>query len=301
MYASQNKGYFPGPNASGYFILRQGLTDSDQIPDVTTIWDWQAPLASVMGIKFNHDGAGADRADRFLTLINHPSFICPDNFGVTAIRWSGSTGPNWMNQFTRNGHTWPSGAKQWQSYLTAMVFQFVNSNTPQPFSNPGQRTNGTSFYDPPPGYAPKTSRVGNASRKIYAADGGRYYEQTSGILDMDTSLATVAGGAWADVGPYSQFSNGFNRGRAPGNNGGGQDIRLLWARHGTTKANQAADAYKFNAVFFDGHVELLGDLEGSRPSFWLPKGSTIANASTEVQPDVAAKFGIPSGTYTVGE
>ena len=40
--------------------------------------------------------------------------------------------------------------------------------------------------------------------------------------------------------------------------------------------NGPADSYRFVVGFFDGHVATMGDLEGSNPKYWMPKGSTIA-------------------------
>lgn len=66
---------------------------------------------------------------------------------------------------------------------------------------------------------------------------------------------------------------------------------------------QASDRYKFNAVFFDGHVELLGDLEGANPNFWNPKGTSIGpTAGTQMPNSVLTRYGIDSGkAYIVGE
>ena len=42
-----------------------------------------------------------------------------------------------------------------------------------------------------------------------------------------------------------------------------------------------------NAGFFDGHVETLGDLEGSNPEFWVPKGTEVAANASQIDPKVA--------------
>jgi prepilin-type processing-associated H-X9-DG protein len=57
------------------------------------------------------------------------------------------------------------------------------------------------------------------------------------------------------------------------------------------------NSYLFNAAFFDGHVETLGDLQGADPAFWAPTGSTIGGPPTtgespgEELPDVANAYG----------
>jgi prepilin-type processing-associated H-X9-DG protein len=61
-------------------------------------------------------------------------------------------------------------------------------------------------------------------------------------------------------------------------------------RHGKSVANAPADSFRFNVAFYDGHVETLGDLEGSDPNMWMPTGSTVPTPSSEMQPDVVARF-----------
>ena len=101
---------------------------------------------------------------------------------------------------------------------------------------------------------------------------------------------------------YNHANPGHDRGLAP-NNGGNltNDYRMLWARHGSGKPRGAADTFRFNAGFLDGHVETLGDLEGADPKLWLPKGTTIAqgiSSNSEVWQDVATKYGKgSSGVY----
>ena len=60
---------------------------------------------------------------------------------------------------------------------------------------------------------------------------------------------------------------------------------------GTSKA--VCHGSSMNHVFFDGHVELMGDLQGSDPSFWMPTGSYYnpGDAKVPIQPDVKNKYG----------
>jgi prepilin-type processing-associated H-X9-DG protein len=107
------------------------------------------------------------------------------------------------------------------------------------------------------------------------------------------------GGEYCDWGADSAYTRAESRERAL-NNGdkAGHDERVLWARHGQLILGGPPDSFKFNAVFFDGHVETLGDLQGANPAFWAPKGTVMQAA--ELWPDVYQRFGIPSGvSYTV--
>ena len=68
LYAAQNRGCFPGPNTSGYHFLTQSsiYKDPTNIPEISAIFDWQAPLANVMNVKFDHGNTGAAKVDRLL-------------------------------------------------------------------------------------------------------------------------------------------------------------------------------------------------------------------------------------------
>jgi len=92
LYAQEYGGCFPGgANSSGAFLYGPAFSNS-YCPNVSQIWDWQAPIAKAIRMPFN-DGASLDqRIDRFRYLANHPMFRCPDNDAlatpVGAIDWS---------------------------------------------------------------------------------------------------------------------------------------------------------------------------------------------------------------------
>jgi prepilin-type processing-associated H-X9-DG protein len=69
---------------------------------------------------------------------------------------------------------------------------------------------------------------------------------------------------------------------------------MIWAPHGALHPFAAANTFRFNAGFFDGHVETLGDLEGANPNFYHPVGTTVGTG--ECYPDVYAHFGLPTAT-----
>jgi prepilin-type N-terminal cleavage/methylation domain-containing protein/prepilin-type processing-associated H-X9-DG protein len=303
IYATQNKGYFPGPNTSGLHLLaRSDVNQNNVVGGVVSIWDWHSPLAKVMGVRFNEGPSIANTMDRFVTLLNFPGYICPENDIMVASFGGPAPFDSAINGTGPNSKKWPAGLRQWASYSTPLLFQFVSNGTRQPFdqSRALQRTN-AQFCDVPPSYISKISKVGAAARKIYMADGNRFANNST-LPDMDASYDTRLGGAWADWGPFDTNGNGFNRFRGKWgtavNGTTGRDVRPLWARHGTLKPLQADDAYKFNALFFDGHVALLGDLEGSNPVYWAPKGSTIPIG--EFWPDVKLFYGI-TADYVVPE
>lgn len=290
-YAAQHKGFIPGsPNTSGLGILQNALITQTNCPDISQIWDWQAPLAKIMGIKFNQDGGALARIERFTTLINHPAYTCPEN-DIIATAFTGSGGPNFP-------------ATKWISYNTGAVLLMVNSKTAQNFSSgkgsPIGTTNGEVFYDPPPGYTPKITKLGKSARKIYVGDGARFSTGTPPTMNLDFDAGN--GGAYSDSGAFGKFSRAWDRGKAPGNGGAGSDARILSFRHGISQPNRAGDAYRANFGFYDGHVETLGDLEVSNPTYWLPRGTSLQADLTEQYPDAYNKYlkGVPN-PYTVPE
>jgi prepilin-type processing-associated H-X9-DG protein len=61
-------------------------------------------------------------------------------------------------------------------------------------------------------------------------------------------------------------------------------------RHGALKAGGSADSFRFNAGFFDGHVEALDEMEGADPSLWMPTGTEVPNAAGQMYKDVYDQY-----------
>src|SRR4029453_94730 len=121
-------------------------------------------------------------------------------------------------------------------------------------------------WNVPSGYNVKLSKVGDPSRKVFIADGARY-SNTGIVPDFDLQIGSSHGGAFSDQGPATRFSNAWDRGKAAGNqpnpgNAGIRDARIYPYRPGPMISLSRGDTFKFNVGFFDGHVELLGDLQG---------------------------------------
>jgi prepilin-type N-terminal cleavage/methylation domain-containing protein/prepilin-type processing-associated H-X9-DG protein len=280
IYVAQNKGYFPGgANSSGAF-LRVGTAFSDaNCPEVSQVWDWQSPIALVTGIDFERGGTVTQRIARFKRLNEFPGFRCPEVGEDMLMVPYGSPS---------------AGTVYLTSYNTAAIFHYTR---------PGAGAKGAagvelshSEYQVPPGYAPKITSVQNAAKKIYIADGARYSKSDGTGPDYDFSYAGGFGGAFGDVGAWSKFSASWDRAMAPGNGGGTVDSRIFGFRHGGNKAGGSADSFRFNAGFFDGHVESLGDLEGADPALWMPTGTT-AGTSDQMYKDVSDRYVKGAGTY----
>ena len=57
--------------------------------------------------------------------------------------------------------------------------------------------------------------------------------------------------------------------------------------------------YKMNAGFYDGHVELLGDLQASDPHLWLPTGSIFRPSKDAMCTDAQNKFAPGNADITI--
>jgi prepilin-type processing-associated H-X9-DG protein len=149
-----------------------------------------------------------------------------------------------------------------------------------------------SYYNTAAGYSPKLGSVRYAARKVFMADAGMWSDGKQTPDANITYSAAYDSSCFSDVGPWDQFSRAWLRTNCPGNAGGLlYDARIYGFRHGKSVANAPADSFRFNVAFYDGHVETMGDLEGSDPNMWMPTGSTVPSAS-EMQPDVIAKYSI---------
>jgi prepilin-type processing-associated H-X9-DG protein len=106
---------------------------------------------------------------------------------------------------------------------------------------------------------------------------------------MGGLLGGSGGGAFADMGPWSNGTNSWDRSFAKGNTHrpGTVDARIYAFRHGTRTQFGATDSYRLNCGFFDGHVESMGDLQASNPHMWMPKG-------TAYDPATAKQFKLPN-------
>jgi prepilin-type processing-associated H-X9-DG protein/prepilin-type N-terminal cleavage/methylation domain-containing protein len=281
IYASQNRGAIPGsPWTTGTFIYSNPVTGTiatddsgvvygaNNLPTIVQSMDWASPIMRVMGLRFPNTVPGGAlasgnidsgpsaktlqaRQDRYLTICTMKQFKCPEN-DVLAVPFATA------NQ----GQTIPSVEPQ-LSYISSFYFLIEGkglANITAP--------SGAGFVIMPQGYSPNIGRVGNGARKIFLADGAKFSSKTQLPPDPDLNFSPSTGGAFADQCAASSFSRAFARDYSDNPASTGFDVRPLWARHGNAKTG-----FKANYAFFDGHVELLSDLDGSRPEFWYPKGT----------------------------
>lgn len=311
MYSSQNRGYILGsPNTTGAVLYNPNplpsgyvnkLNLTNNVPNVTQIFDWQTPVLDMFNVQIHYTNPGTDpghvkaqaRWDRVSAGLNYPGFQCPQNTILEDFYIANST----MFPTATNTQYFEPGF----SYSTSLGFLITSDPTFQTDGTTTITNSGTAYLNPPGGYSPQISKVGDPSRKIFISEGARY--NYNGEHDMDFSPGgNVAGspdtasqgGAYADYGAYDTYNRGHQRDGCPGaqTTPSSNDERLIWCQHGAVTPHASADQMKFTAGFFDGHAEVLGDLQGSDPSYWVPKGSWIGD---QIWTDTEAKFGYPNG------
>jgi prepilin-type N-terminal cleavage/methylation domain-containing protein/prepilin-type processing-associated H-X9-DG protein len=336
-YCTQYQGWIPGsPMTTGAFLYNRNTQpwtyntrySDTNCPGIVQAWDWQSPLARMMGIELDpptnviaanptayevggvySDATQGSRMYRFNLLMNEKIFTCPEN-QFTAYEYTSRSGANGTATAQQNGGL-IIGAP---SYITAEDF-LMQPNFAGNYGNKAVMLNEVyaywnatnAFFQPPPGYGPRITKVGLPSHKIYIADGAVW-------SDFSTTPNYVLGiwgeapdfSSYSDFGAFSDMSRALCRaGNLPsggGGRGGGPptgnslgvgpnptqiqgpssslpyDPRIFGFRHGTLQPWGPTGLYKFNAGFYDGHVETMDDLAGSDPNLWNPPGTTIPTA-----------------------
>jgi prepilin-type N-terminal cleavage/methylation domain-containing protein/prepilin-type processing-associated H-X9-DG protein len=300
MYAANNKGFIPGSMTSGKFMFNPDgssntaavPTDNSKCPGIIQHWDWMSPIAKMMGVKFEEGETWMERLNRFERLRVFGPFQCPENsFLAGPVSFAnanpgpGTGGPTVSYNLTI-------------AYCTSAYFQLPDNK-----ANNGNvtRTRCGPDLNVPTGFSPQIAKIRNSSRKIYIADAAKFSNSTQ-APNISITVRSDAGGAFADAGAFQKNSTAWNRALAPGNGGTGVDTRVLAFRHGNRMPFGNADSYKMNAGFFDGHVELLGDLEAANPSLWMPTGSfynpngtngggATSSTNTQISVDAGRKYG----------
>jgi prepilin-type N-terminal cleavage/methylation domain-containing protein/prepilin-type processing-associated H-X9-DG protein len=297
------------------------------MPGIVQTWDWQSPLAKFMGIEttppitmqnstyppatddMSSDSHESSRLYRFNTLMNSRYFACPEN------QFAGY-------EYVFGGVAYNGGlVLPMASYFTAGDFLML-PNFPTATGSPNTSLIGevyspwstkTSYFLLPSGYGPKITRVGIPSHKIYLADGGiwsDFAQSPNYTLPIRGTMPDYS--SYTDFGDYSGLSRALCRASNLGQRTGAlitgtiqgppnqsvdsYDGRIYGFRHGTLNPWAPTGQYKFNAGFYDGHVETLDDLSGADPSMWNPPGTSVWMAT--VLPDVQAQFNITSTSGT---
>jgi len=286
-------------------------------PGISEPNDWIGPLNKYMGDRRDPAIEGNDDVARYNRYRTLPYLICPGYRSMPVAASSVSDAD--------------AGAGQGISYCTSLAFLDKAWET---FSATGKTELDGNLVVPrdgsldrgiitlPLSYGPKITLVGDASRKIFAADGSRaVIASPSGginvaqppayVISASPSTTNWDNTSYADYGAFGGWTHSAYRTAVPGNatHPPAQDIRVWTYRHGTLGAFKSAGQYRMNAVFFDGHGECLDDVQSSNPALWMPRGSVIYPAggcsgsvvagTKTVWTDVVNKYcpGVGSGAW----
>jgi len=299
IFAAQNKGFIPGgPFSSGRHLFVDPKINSTanpsysnaNCPSVVQIFDWASPIAKAMGTKFDEGAFQQNRTRRFAAMRDLPQFRCPTN-DILSVQF----GTTLADDNTTTPATVVSSGRM-VSYCTSISFLLIQSTGAN--GSWGVNTTRQNEWNVPSGYNTKINKVGDAARKIFIADGAKY--STGSITpDYDLNYMGSFGGAFGDQGP-TKFSRAWSRDGVPGSGVTGTDCRAYWARHGPNfKRNAPSGYYRFNAAFFDGHVETLDDLTGSNPYLWYPKGTMLDTQTSQMYTDQTNAHKLPGTKVAV--
>ncbi len=293
-YTNENSDFFPGINTSGvrlrqHYILQSGLIEEVTNADAPVqTYDWITPLIG------QFDELPAKRADRW-AFFWQERYACPNVSKTTSVLYQpGGLGAE-RNDFQE--YAWKQN-----SYLMGIYFQFWGDGTQRvelakhapPLNTlsitPVRKPANWSEVRLPERYRSRINEVGAASRKLFASDGTRYLPGGDVPLDHDADIIPSIFGAFTEAGAWRAGATAFGvargtqtwDGRQVGGSSPseGKNIPLSW-RHGCetdTSGDATRNPGQMNALFFDGHVEVLNDRQSREPHLWFPAGTVIESA-----------------------
>jgi prepilin-type N-terminal cleavage/methylation domain-containing protein/prepilin-type processing-associated H-X9-DG protein len=237
--------------------------------------DWMTPLAPFLNINITFPTGNSfvnNVSVEFETLRAAKIYTCPENQFLTLSPYSSTP---------------QAAVGLMPSYCAAFDF-LIGTSTNAPQTIVGMNP---TYSTMPNGYKPKLSLVGNGSRKIFMADGGKYSDSDGTGPNCNLNPFASLGGAAEDYGSYTSFSKSWERGLVPGNGaayGSVIDDRVYAYRHGGGSKGSPGGTYKMNVAFFDGHVDTMNDIDSADPNMWGPSGMDIFAA--ELSKDVATRY-----------
>lgn len=287
-YTSDNDGWIPGsPQTTGLYLRGAPAAYGPAVQR----WDFMGPLAEIMGLGIPQgDGSPGSIVRRFNELRSSPAFLCRSNRFLSTY-YPSPGAPN-------------AGTGRMVSMNTVRAQLTLFSSTGTDPRAQGMVNASTNSDNIPSTYGPVVNRLGIPANKIFCADGARYSSSTSGEeVQPDYDLAPEAGfgGAFCDSGGYASFSKSWDRSRAPGNGYIGRfDARIWGFRHANSDppVGAAANAFKINLIFHDGHGETQGDLDSTNPHQWLPQGTIVGLSN--IWRDTRLRFNLSPGPGGAG-
>lgn len=288
VYTAQNQDWLPGMNTTGVALREIKNTMADtrllnrpKLPVQTT--DWMTPIVS-QSLELP-----TMRAEKWKFLFD--KYACPSQ-RYTSTVYPLSLTPD-RAEFNK--------LVPWRaaSYAMSAWFQYVGQSSKRYLSrlshpNPavniqilGEAANPT-WEVVVDSYEPRITSVGPPARKLFVSDATRFVSTAQNTIDFDPAPVPDHFGAFSCSGGW--WGNGNSLGAAQGSTmwqgtpvptgstpRDGSNLPVSY-RHGsvvdtarTVQQNRGA----INALFFDGHVERLGDRESREIYMWYPSGARV--------------------------
>ncbi len=188
IYFSDNSGWIPGPNTSGYGIAR-GYNFKDSPTEPTQNQDWVSPtLGDVLGLP-------GDRVERIEAIFN-TAFRCPE---AADEFYTGEFGGNVLPNPT---------SLNVNSYAATIAFHHfsgVNASQGVDYYARGLWGFGALLPDlqrpvQPTGYRPNIDFIGSPTEKVFAMDGGRFINSDTEVT-FNSFERQIQGGNFMLAGP----------------------------------------------------------------------------------------------------
>lgn len=262
-YSTDWKEYIAGLSTSGIDgqVTNGAIYTGDRTPSTPVCtWDWISPTVG------DAAGMSPNRAERTKQIFER--YGCPASTAKNTGPYPGTSAIDRSDFDTIN----LSGGYRAVSYLAPASFhRLPNLASAQAHKTP---EGFTPLYTIPahqnpvvvnPGYVPRLDLLGaQASNKVYAADGTRYYD-SDGTLDFDIATAPTYFGSFDDSGPIFRESTAYGK-QGPG---APNNLKLTYRHPGET----------INVVYYDGHVRSMKQLESWQDAApWYP-GRSLFNGT----------------------
>jgi prepilin-type N-terminal cleavage/methylation domain-containing protein/prepilin-type processing-associated H-X9-DG protein len=288
-YLNTANEWLPGANTSGVGLrsLQVAAISGEEwrlmnpkLPVQT--YDWLTPILA-------QDGeVPKNRAKRFQMVTN--MYHCPSQTAVDSrlYPFSGTGVPDW-DDFVKEGnwnalsYLMPVHFQRWGSnYSDRVVGNMLGYDLLKLYAET-QQTDWEAYSED---YISKLSRVGPPGRKVMAADGTRYLTDEA-ILDHDVNPwpnsfgSFTSSGAWWEgstaYGVKQGSENYYGGSVSRGSPSDGRNLELSYRHVRKRDGNGGClrNAGTMNVLFFDGHIDRLGDEQSRNIDLWYPKGTKV--------------------------
>lgn len=267
--AEENDWIVGAPNGSGLAAFGPGSFTTYRDPP-TTVWDWINPMRRRYLGDTNvnlHDVLGrmSESREGLFRCREVREVMKPFAGGPVTSPFTIQTVPSYLTLYKMLsvGESYRSGSSPTQG--RPQPVQVYNS-AGGPVTPNWQVYYSSWEAKAPSAYLPKLNLVGPAARKIFVMEGTRYVtEGPDAHVDYDINRRELGSGSYAGAGPTFNDSPEWG------------PLRPLALK--LSYRHSASGQRGLNALFFDGHVELLSEKQSRYHGYTLPSGCTLNQTS----------------------